>query len=198
MLNRKLASLASLLAVSVMVAGAAFNAMPAQAQNDDATPSYLPGNVTYTEKPEVLRLQRKPPAPSPEPAATYKPAEKPPSRKNLNNEKAMMDKMPTSPPKQGAVQENDDAAKAASLVLQQSLATLINSCFTMIATGVNCGQLTYAEEAALRQELQQIIALNNTYAANGFTQDEFQQIQAKLVTLQVQINQFGTNGINRY
>lgn len=56
----------------------------------------------------------------------------------------------------------------------------------------------HAPEAALRQELQQIFALNNTYAANRFTQAEFQQNQAKLVTLQVQINQFGTNGINRW
>lgn len=200
MLDRRFAPMASLLAVSVLVAGAASNVQPALAEGEES-PSYLPGSVTFTEKPqtEVLRLQRKPTS-APAPDATDKPAEKP-QPKTLNSQKPLMDKMPTAralPPQQGSVQEDERAADAASLVLQQSLETLITSCFTMIATGVNAGQLTYQEEAALRQELQQIIALNNTYAANRFTQAEFQQIQAKLVTLQVQINQFGTNGINRW
>lgn len=203
MLNGRFASLSSLLAVSMMIAGAVSNsnALPVQAQNATA-PSYLPGSVTYTEKPqtEVLRLQRKP---TPASARDFvdKEAEKP-QPKILNSEKPMMDKMPTvsklptQPTQQGSVQANNTNAE--SIILQQSLETLITSCFTMIATGVNAGQLTYPEEAALRQELQQIIVLNNTYAAKGFTQTEFQQIQAKLVTLQVQINQFGTNGINRF
>lgn len=201
MLKRRLTPMASLLSVSIMVAGAASNVQPPVLAQNAAPPSYLPGNVTYTERPqaEVLRLQRKP-TPAPAPDTTDKQAEKP-QPKTLNNEKPLMDKMPTAralPTQQGSVQEDERAADAASLVLQQSLETLITSCFTMIATGVNAGQLTYQEEAALRQELQQIIALNNTYAANRFTQAEFQQIQAKLVTLQVQINQFGTNGINRW
>lgn len=50
-----------------------------------------------------------------------------------------MDKMPTAralPPQQGSVQEDERAADAASLVLQQSLETLITSCFTMLASAV--------------------------------------------------------------
>lgn len=87
--------------------------------------------------------------------------------------------------------------RAAQTLLQQTLDATFYACDYLILTGVNSRQLTVQEELELRTEMDGLLALNKSYAAKGYTKDTFNEIQRKLVILQLHIYTYGQNGPTR-
>jgi hypothetical protein len=86
---------------------------------------------------------------------------------------------------------------AAQQLLQQSLDATFYACDYLILTGVNSRQLSAQEELELRTEMDGIAALNKSYVVKGYTKDTFNEIQRKLVILQLHIYTYGQNAITR-
>lgn len=173
-------------------------AQGAATQNTSSSGRYLPGSVNYDEHLTApataprLRLSRQQGGVMDQ---GQTPPQQPPAR--LMNQTPTADFATTPPPPAATSKPIPAAIDSNMLILQQSLRTTIESCFGLIATGANSRHLTVQEELELRSELQQIINQNNAYAAKGHTQEQFQEIQQKLVVLQLHIYAYGTNTINR-
>lgn len=189
MFSRRFA--ATSLAVSILFGISVFDSV--QAQNSAKPRPVLRGDVSFNEKltpQKPLRLSRKG-------SDQTNPANQPALNPIVKQTPTMDTEPPPPSPEPKAKPATFALDASQSAIYQQTLATTIASCYTLIATGVNARQLAVPEELAVQQELQQIVAQNNAYAAKGYTQAEFQEIQAKLVTLQVHIYQYGTNNFTR-
>lgn len=192
MLSRNFA--ASGLALFLLVA--ASQTTPALAQSKG---NYLPGGVIYNESSPTtnrLRLSR---TQEPMVAPNVTPTKPLTGRAD---ETGSLSDFKTAPmvkqtPTMDLAAAQTHAPESNQAFMQQTLETIIRSCYTLIATGVNSRHLAVPEEQAVSSELESIVAQNNAYLAKGYTVQTFQEIQGKLVRLQTLIYQYGTNGLNR-
>jgi hypothetical protein len=158
---------------------------------DQRDGNYFRSNVIYNEKSPNLRLSRpNAPATNINPAPVQTPAQ-PSKLPAVVKQTPIKDRIPSK--EQTPIADKESAQK----LLQQSLEATIYACNYLILTGVNSRQMTVQEELEARAELEQVSALAKSYAAQGYTADTFNEIQRKLVVLQLHIYTYGTNAVTR-
>lgn len=73
----------------------------------------------------------------------------------------------------------------------------ITTANTLLATGINAGQISAAEEIQCRSELDRLSNEMNRMSRGGYTSAEYQNLSAAFANLNNLITAAGTNGVNR-
>lgn len=73
----------------------------------------------------------------------------------------------------------------------------ITTASTLLATGINAGQISAAEEIQCRSELERLSNEVNRMSRGGYSSAEYQNLSAAFANLNSLITAAGTNGVNR-